>query len=421
MAPLLPIPKKSRWDGLVYLHGRLPEKELSESELNSLIISSGDFGLAYLSEGWAARFVSELFRNYVVCFVGYSLNDPTLRYMMDALAADKILGEDILQAWAFGDCEPEQEEYKSAEWNAKGVTPILYHVKAGSHDHSKLHNTLKAWGDTYQAGRTGAESIVTQYALAHPSASTQQDDYVGRMLWAMSESSGQPAKCFTHFQPTPPLEWLLEVFSKESYGYSGLKRFGVPLHIENGNDYPPPFSLINRPSSRWFLPNVQLVGKGTPHIQHDKIMSHLAEWLAHNYLNDSRLILWISEQGGQLSENFKMIIEDRLKYLKKLEIEKNTDKLDDIRRSAPNAIPCPEMQMLWSIICAGQLKTSGYIPRFFQWKKRVKLHGLTASIRQELRELLSIKIELRKNIISLALSEHNQSQNKNIRLECNFF
>ncbi len=87
-APLLPIPKNSRWNGLVYLHGLLPERA-DDSALNRLVLSSGDFGLAYLTERWAARFVSELFRNYVVCFVGYSINDPVLRYMMDALKAGK--------------------------------------------------------------------------------------------------------------------------------------------------------------------------------------------------------------------------------------------------------------------------------------------------------------------------------------------
>ena len=91
-APMLPIPKNSRWNGLVYLHGLLPEKA-DDSALHRLVLTSGDFGLAYLTERWAARFVSELFRNYVVCFVGYSINDPVLRYMMDALAADRMLGE----------------------------------------------------------------------------------------------------------------------------------------------------------------------------------------------------------------------------------------------------------------------------------------------------------------------------------------
>ena len=90
-APLLPVPKK-RWDGLVYLHGLLDGTN-SEENLNSLVATSGDFGLAYLIERWAARFVTELFRNYTVCFVGYSINDPILRYMMDALAADNLMGE----------------------------------------------------------------------------------------------------------------------------------------------------------------------------------------------------------------------------------------------------------------------------------------------------------------------------------------
>jgi hypothetical protein len=133
-APMLPIPKNSRWNGLVYLHGLLPDKA-DDSALHRLVLTSGDFGLAYLTERWAARFVSELFRNYVVCFVGYSINDPVLRYMMDALAADRMLGEVTPQAYALGDCEPGQEHGKTIEWEAKGVTPILYEVPAGSHDH----------------------------------------------------------------------------------------------------------------------------------------------------------------------------------------------------------------------------------------------------------------------------------------------
>ena len=112
-APMLPIPKNSRWDGLVYLHGLLP-KLPDDGALNRLVVTSGDFGLAYLTERWAARFVSELFRNYVVCFVGYSIDDPVLRYMMDALAADRRQGEITPQAYAFGDVL--QELTRSVTW-----------------------------------------------------------------------------------------------------------------------------------------------------------------------------------------------------------------------------------------------------------------------------------------------------------------
>src|SRR4051794_9701351 len=170
-APLLPVPK-SRWTGLVYLHGLLSHAP-RDSELDSLVVSSGDFGLAYLTERWAARFVSELFRHYTVCFVGYSINDPVLRYMMDALAADRLLGESWPEMFAFGSHAKGKEDERANEWRAKNVPPILYREH---NRHAYLHKTLRAWADTYRDGVRGKERIVLESAMARPLASTQQDD-----------------------------------------------------------------------------------------------------------------------------------------------------------------------------------------------------------------------------------------------------
>lgn len=188
-APLLPVPK-ARWDGLVYLHGLLPVTANAD-DLDRLVVSSGDFGLAYLTERWAARFVSELFRNFTVCFVGYSINDPVLRYMMDALAADRLLGESPPEVFAFGSYSKGKKAASAREWKAKNVTPILYREHWR---HAYLHRTLHAWADTYRDGARGKESIVVQYAIARPLGSTKQDDFVGRMLWALSDRGGLPAK-----------------------------------------------------------------------------------------------------------------------------------------------------------------------------------------------------------------------------------
>src|SRR5258706_5672028 len=138
-APLLRTPK-SRWNGLVYLHGLLAATPTLD-DLNCLVVSSGDFGLAYLTERWAARFFSELFRNYSVCFVGYSINDPVLRYMMDALAADRLLGESPPEMFAFGSYSKGKETERENEWRAKNVTPILYREYR---HHAHLHDTLVA-------------------------------------------------------------------------------------------------------------------------------------------------------------------------------------------------------------------------------------------------------------------------------------
>lgn len=390
-APMLPIPKNSRWNGLVYLHGLLPEKP-DDAALNRLVVTSGDFGLAYLTERWAARFVSELFRNYVVCFVGYSINDPVLRYMMDALAADRMLGEAIQQAWALGDCAPGQEDRKTIEWEAKGVVPILYSVAAGTHDHSALHRTLQAWAETYREGATGKERIVVAHALARPAASTRQDDFVGRMLWALSDPSGLPARRFAEFNPAPSLDWL-NAFATDRYGHTDLARFGIPPR----DDADPKlrFSLINRPAPYSLAPWMRLVHGGVMDTQWDEVLFQIGRWLVR-HLNDPQLVLWIAERGGQLHEQWIWQIEDKLDEITRLERDGKTSELENIRAHAPNAIPGPLMRILWRLLLSGGVKSSWRSPNLYQWMSRLKRQGLTATLRLELRELLAPKVRLSK-------------------------
>ncbi|MCG8613962.1 MAG: SIR2 family protein [Pseudomonadales bacterium] len=392
-APMLPIPKNSRWDGVAYLHGLLPQKP-NDTDLNRLVVTSGDFGLAYLTERWAARFVSELFRNYVVCFVGYSINDPVLRYMMDALAADRMLGEVTPQSWALGDCEPGQEQRKTIEWEAKGVTPILYTVLAGSHDHSALHQTLHEWADTYRDGVQGKEAIVVKHALARPQDSTRQDDFVGRMLWALSDISGLPAKRFADFNPAPPLDWLLEPFAHERFGHDDLTRFGVPPQGEV--DTKLRFSLIQRPAPYGRAPSMLLASGGITGSQWDDAMFHLARWLVR-HLDDSRLVVWVAERGGQLHDRLLLLIERELNRFVSLERDGNTSELNEVRSHAPNAIPGPLMRTLWRLLLCGRVKSPWRHLDLYRWKDRFKREGLTTTLRLELRELLAPQVTLKKS------------------------
>ena len=388
-APMLPIPKNSRWNGLIYLHGLLPEK-IDDTALNRLIVTSGDFGLAYLTERWAARFVSELFRNYVVCFVGYSIDDPVLRYMMDALAADRMLGEITPQAWALGGCASGQEKSEITKWKAKGVTPVLYN---NSNNHSALHQTLQAWAETYCDGVQGKESIVVKHAMARPQGSTQQDDFVGRMLWALSDKSGLPAKRFAYLNPVPPLDWLLEAFSDERFQYSDLSRFDVAPRAEV--DKKVRFSLIRRPTPYDRAPLMLLASSGLSSSQWDDVMSHLASWLVR-HLDDSRLIIWIAERGGQLHDSWPWLIERKLDHFDSLMREGKTSELDEIRLHAPKAIPGPQMRTLWRLMLSNRVKSRWHVPDLYHWKGRLKREGLTATLRLQLRELLAPKVIFKK-------------------------
>jgi SIR2-like domain len=390
-APLLPIPKNSRWNGLVYLHGLLPEVP-DISSLNRLVLTSGDFGLAYLTERWAARFVSELFRNYVVCFVGYSIDDPPLRYMMDALAADRMLGEATPRAFAFCGFEPGEEGSADTEWRAKGVVPVLYRASTPTHDHSALHRTLKAWSEIYRDGILGKERIVVEYAMARPSASTQQDDFVSRMLWALSDESGLPAKRFADSDPVPPLEWL-QAFSEPRYGHVDLGRFGVASLALVDDKLG--FSLVRRPAPYTHTTWMTLASGGATDSRWDRVMFHLARWLVR-HLDDPELILWLAQNGGRLNDQLKRQIEANLDQFARWERDGNSVELARARAQAPNAVPRPQLRTLWRLLLADRVKSPQRELDLYDWKAHLERDGLSAGLRFELRGLLAAKVVLKK-------------------------
>ena len=386
-APLLPVPK-NRWDGLVYLHGLLTATPTA-SELDRLVVSSGDFGLAYLTERWAARFVSELFRNYTVCFIGYSINDPVLRYMMDALAADRLLGESPPQMFAFGSYSMGKEDDRANEWRAKNVTPILYRER---NRHAYLHKTLRAWAVTYRDGVGGKERIVVECAMTRPLSSTKQDDFVGRLLWALSDPRGLPAKRFADLDPAPSLEWL-EPFCDERYHQADLARFGVPP--KDAQDDTLSFSLIRRPAPYTLAPWMVLVYAGANGSEWDDVMLHMARWLLR-HLNDPKLVLWLAKRGGRLHNRLISLIEHRLDELAKLEREGKTDELDSIRAYAPNAVPRQMMRTLWRLLLTGRVKSWARDLDLYHWRDRFNRDGLTTTLRLELREILTPRVSLRE-------------------------
>ncbi len=381
-APLLPIPKNSKWNGLVYLHGLLPDKP-DESALNRLVLSSGDFGLAYLTERWAARFVSELFRNYIVCFVGYSINDPVLRYMMDALAADRMLGESTPQSYAFGSYVTGGEKEALVEWEAKGVVPVLYEVPTGTHNHSALYQTIKRWADTHRDGVLGKERIVVEYAMAKPTASTRQDDFVGRMLWALSDKRALPAKRFADHDPLPPLDWL-EPMTEFRFKHSDLIRFGVtPDFVENDKLA---FSMAERPTPYSRAPLMKLVDSGYRGSHWDDVMQEIARWLAR-HIHDPRLVLWVAKHGGRLHHQFAWLI----------------------GRAIAGSPPPPMVRKLWSVVLAERLK-SRYAPSdIYDWRNRFKLDGLTPTLRLQLRDILSPYVVVREPFSSWTDAEQGDS------------
>ena len=133
--------------GIMHLHGRIAARRLGITASN-LILTSADFGEAYLRSGWASRFVYDLLRRYTLVFVGYAADDPPMRYMLEASEAGRLHFPDLRRAYAFApfaEDDASDEGSVHARWRAKGLVPILYENRDQSHEN--LYRSLGAWAD----------------------------------------------------------------------------------------------------------------------------------------------------------------------------------------------------------------------------------------------------------------------------------
>lgn len=107
------VPLGRDFAGIVYLHSSVtrPHPEL--------VLTDSDFGRAYLTEGWATRFLVAMFQTYTVLFVGYSHRDEVMEYLARGLPPDSPRLRFALDATG-----------NEAEWERRRIVPITFPVAA---------------------------------------------------------------------------------------------------------------------------------------------------------------------------------------------------------------------------------------------------------------------------------------------------
>lgn len=236
-APVLPIPRndlRASWRSIVYLHGRL---DTSGGDNRHLVMTSADFGRAYLTDAWAARFVARLFAEFTVLFIGYSLNDPVLRYMTDAFAAEDALsrsGRKRPPAYLFVS-HPGLTPPEAKDWRARRLEPIFYREAYG---HRALRNTLVEWAAAREDYQTSVRQIVQRSGPRLPSALEPSDTEA--LVWAVCDrpsDAAHGAKTFAALSPPPPIDWLA-VFERRRGARLDDKNARVPLLALGGRRAP---------------------------------------------------------------------------------------------------------------------------------------------------------------------------------------
>ena len=184
-APALPL--GNDFYGIVHIHGAV-------SRPKDMVLTDADFGRAYLTEGWARRFLTGLFREFTVLFVGYGHNDTVMNYLARALPATGEPGRFVLIG---------KEQLDQQRWRILGVEPIPYR-QSGEHDHAELQGGVAWLAELATRGIFDWRREISELAKKAPPIGGEEID-------AIDEALADPMKTrfFTKAAVLPDwIDWL---------------------------------------------------------------------------------------------------------------------------------------------------------------------------------------------------------------------
>lgn len=360
--------------GIAYLHGRLVDES---SEHHPYVLSSADFGRAYLSEGWATNFMRNLLERYTVVLVGYQAEDPPVKYLLQGLNHDGQY--DRSRLYAFDRGLPEEIE---AKWRDRGVTAIAYA------DHPNLWQTMEAWADRADDPRAWRSSVV---ALAQHDPKSLDPHERGQVAHVLRSAPG--ARLFADAAPVPHAEWICVLdanvrSAKLSSGYGNHSETFDPAAVYGlDDDHPSGYVGNNQllgndnlliwrqtddnPSDFHRLGGRQVEGFESTPLR----LGHLISWIGKS-VDSPVLCWWAIRQSG---------LHPRLLQ----QIEWNLEQRKDLSDRARH---------IWNLIIEHHRD-----PRNRQWngdwfdlKRRVSSEGWTASVLREFRRISMPRIEIKR-------------------------
>ena len=266
-APALPL--GNRFKGIVHVHGAInpPDEHGVMSPPDGLVITDLDFGRAYLNEGWARRFLVELFGNFTILFVGYNHNDTIMNYLARALPAREANRRFALTGKCGGD---------TGRWGLLGIEPIIY-PQSNKEDYSALDEGVRELAALAQRSFVDWHRKITEIAETPPPLDKETEDLIEYALADVTK-----VRFFTKAATSP--EWIDWLDERDEYL--------TPLFDDNT------LNRRDRIFSRW-----------------------LVEQFAYRYAN--RLFLLIDKHNTRLHPRFWYDLADRIGRDRKTSWNKN--------------------------------------------------------------------------------------------------
>src|ERR1019366_2882986 len=109
------------------------------------------FARVYLRSGVIGNYVYDIIRRYRVVLVGYSADDPPMRYLMDAIGEDASLFDDMRQPIAITDLHVSPEDpsaaIEEAIWLSKEIKPIFFKRVSRKSPYDPLWKSFREWAN----------------------------------------------------------------------------------------------------------------------------------------------------------------------------------------------------------------------------------------------------------------------------------
>jgi len=361
-------------EGITYLHGRLVD---AASESHPYVLSSADFGRAYLSEGWATNFIRNLLERYTVVLVGYQAEDPPIKYLLQGLNHDGQY--DRSRLYAFDRGLPEEIE---AKWRDRGVTAIAYS------DHPNLWRSMEAWADRADDPRRWRASIIAKSQQDPKDLAPHERGQVAHVL-----RTAQGARSFSEADPAPHPEWICVMDShvrsgEPSSGYGDDAETFYPAAAYGLDD---DLGNISEDDRKQGVRNDNLLvwrdEDDNPHEFH-RLGSRQMEGLEATPVRLGHLITWFSKSIDSPVLAWWAIRQNGLHPRLLKQIEWQIEHSKTLHERACH---------IWNLILEHHRD-----PRNHQWngdwfdlKRRIKEEGWTASVLREFRRVTTPRLEIK--------------------------
>ena len=242
-APALPL--GTDFNGIVHIHGSIHRPR-------NMVLTDADFGRAYLAEGWARRFLMDLFRTFPVLFVGYGHNDTVMNYLARALPVGQTQPRFALAG-----------EAELNKWHTLRVKPVNF-SQTDEHSYSGLYEGVSGLAKYVTRGVLDWQTTITEIARNPPSLDQEDMDAVGDGL-------SDPARTRFFTEAASHLEWV--------------RWLDVKGHLDN------------------------LFGSGPPPMMEEATRT-LGRWLAHTFAKDhsDEMFELIRKHGMNIHQDFWTIL-----------------------------------------------------------------------------------------------------------------